>query len=52
MGKIKKENAVFQNQMCWGKVSLVDRCEIRVGGVREKYVVNIQEFETGGGLRG
>jgi hypothetical protein len=46
------ENAVFQNQMFWGEVSLVDHCEIRVGGVREKYVVYIQESEAGEGLRG
>lgn len=51
-GKNEKENAVFQNQIFCGKVSLVDHCEIRVAGVREKYVVHIQEFETGGGLRG
>lgn len=49
--KNEKENTVFQNQMCWGKVSLVDHYEIRVRGVREKYVVQIQEFETGGGVR-
>jgi hypothetical protein len=51
-GKNEKENTVLQNKMCWGKVSLVDHREIRVGGVREKYVVHIQESETGGGMRG
>ena len=42
MGKMERKIQHFKIRCFGAKVSLVDHCEIRVGGVREKYAVLIQ----------
>jgi hypothetical protein len=52
MGKMKRKTQYFKIICVGVKFHWLFIVKLKVGGVKEKYVVNIQECETGGGLRG